>query len=82
MQSDAHTMLQRNDIGLVDRHADSVVLSVPAESHAQTKEIHGARSGTGTTVALAAPSEQRSEAAKRIQTAPDDEETRMSLTTS
>ncbi|KAI9463136.1 hypothetical protein HD554DRAFT_2124861 [Boletus coccyginus] len=78
MQSDAHMILQLDDARLVDKHADSVVLSAIAESHAQTKEMHGARRNT--TVDLAASSEQRSEAAKRIQIALDDEETRVPLT--
>lgn len=78
VQSDTHTTLQKNDTKFVVEHADSAVLTVIAQSHAQTKEtLDACRNSKGT---LTASSGQHRETAQHIQASADVGETRVSLT--
>ena len=76
-QSDPLTTLPQNDTRLVDSRADSTVLSMTSESHARTKEVHGAHRTTNVT--LSASSERRGKTAKPTQTSLDGEEARTLL---
>lgn len=78
IQSDTYAASQRDDTKLVDKHADSVILSVIAGPHSPAKEMLDARrNATGT---LVVSSEQHDKTSEHNQISMDVKGTRVSIT--